>query len=503
MPRRSLSVLLALAAVACAGREPAPERIVVGVPYEVATLDPHVENTVSNYSVLSNVYDSLVATDLQMKVGPGLASYWESPDPLTWTFHLREGLRFHDGRPCEAADVVASLRRPLDRPELAMRAFLADVATVEAVDARTVRIRTARPSRTFLNKLSFVLIAPRDADDAALARGAPGTGPFRIESFEPGRAVDLRRSPGYWGPGSAFERVRIELGLTPDAALAGLAAGRFHLAQANTRKLENAVDHLPRYRALRQENVLLKHVGLDVNRERNPHVDAPRNPLRDPRVRHALDIAVNRPRMVARLPNLASPAGQPVSRNIFGFAPGLGVPVYDPARARVLLAEAGFPAGFRARLHVRNILADAAALLRDEWRAVGVELELVPQADASFFAGVRDAAMWMSRRGSVTGDAAEFLESVVHTPDPARRLGGDNYGGHSDPELDHGIEAAAEVASEAERLHLLQLLVTRFTRSRAWIPLYVDQDGYALDRRLAWEPRADSYIRFAEISLAP
>ncbi len=501
--KRLLPALLALLGVACAGREPAPDRIVVGVPYEVATLDPHIENTVSNYSVLSNVHDSLVATDLQMKVGPGLARYWESPDPLTWIFHLREGLRFHDGRPCEAADVVASLRRPLDRPDLAMRAYLADVDAVEAVDARTVRIRTARPSRTFLNKLSFVLIAPRDADDDALSRGAPGTGPYRIESFEPGRAVELRRASGYWGPRPAFERVRIELGVTPEEALAGLATGRFHLAQANTRKLENAVDHLPRYRALRQENILLKHVGLDVSRERNPQVDAPRNPLLDPRVRHALDVAINRPRLVARLPNLASPVGQPVSRNIFGFVPSIGVPAHDPARARELLAAAGFPRGFRARLHTRNILANAANLLRDEWRAVGVELEVVAQPDAAFFAGVRESALWMSRRGSVTGDAAEFLESVVHTPDPARRLGGDNYGGHSDRELDHGIEAAAQVASEAERLQLLQLLVAGFTRSRAWIPLYVDQDGYALDRRLAWQPRADSYIRFAEVTQAP
>jgi peptide/nickel transport system substrate-binding protein len=500
--RRPLPVLLALLGAACAAREPAPERIVVGVPYEVTTLDPHVENTVSNYSVLSNVYDSLVATDLEMKVGPGLAQYWESPDPLTWVFHLREGLRFHDGRPCEAEDVVASLRRPLDRPELAMRAYLADVESVEAIDARTVRIRTTRPSRTFLNKLSFVLIAPRDADDAALARGAPGTGPFGIESFEPGRAVVLRRAAGYWGPPPSLEHVRVELGVTPEAALAGLAAARFHLAQANTRRLENAVGHLPRYRPLRQENVLLKHVGLDVSRERNRNVDAPRNPLRDPRVRQALDIAVHRARLVARLPNLASPVGQPVSRNIFGFDPRIGVPVPEPARARALLAEAGFPTGFRARLHVRNILADAAALLREEWRAVGVELELVAQPDADFFAGVREAALWMSRRGSVTGDAAEFLESVAHTPDPDRRLGGDNYGGHSDPDLDLGIEAAALVASEAERLLMLQQLVNRFTRSRAWIPLYVDQDGYAMDRRLSWKPRADSYIRFAEISPA-
>ena len=116
----------------------------------------------------------------------------------------------------------------------------------------------------------------------------------------------------------------------------------------------------------------------------------------------------------------------------------------------------------------------------------------------SFHSG--DTSLLLSRFGCPTGDVSDILDNAIHTRDPARRLGIQNYGGYSNPAVDRAIEHSAGIDDTVERRRALESIMATLMDDLAWIPLYVDQDTYALDRGLSWKPRADSFILAAEIT---
>jgi ABC-type transport system substrate-binding protein len=146
----------------------APRTVAIAAPYELDTLDPQAEDRLSNFAILFNVYDPLEDTDADMRIRPSLATTWESPDPLTWVFHVRSSVTFHSGRPLRAADVVYSLKRPGREAGLQVSNFTRDIADVEPLDDHTIKLRTAVPTRVLLAKLRHVAIIPEGATAGAL-----------------------------------------------------------------------------------------------------------------------------------------------------------------------------------------------------------------------------------------------------------------------------------------------------------------------------------------------
>src|SRR4051794_5240375 len=189
-------VLLALCAAACHSRPAAPLRILISSA--PLSLDPHLQDEANTFAVLGNVYEGLTAFDGDMRLHPALAERWESPDDLTWRFHLRSGIHFHDGRPLEAADVVASLERARHHPRSQVAGYLVAVSGVKAVDAQTVDVVTTRPYALLLNKLAFVYIVPRDAPPDI--QDVVGTGPYRVASRRANGTVDLEPFADYRAP---------------------------------------------------------------------------------------------------------------------------------------------------------------------------------------------------------------------------------------------------------------------------------------------------------------
>ncbi len=502
--RARLAVLgLLLVAAGCRGARP-PAEVAVSVPYEIDTLDPHARNRLSNFALLSHFYEPLVTTDASMTIRPCLSTRWDNPDLHTWVFHLRDGVVFHDGTPLTADDVVATFDRLLKKQGLEMSGYVLNIAGLKALDPRTVELRTATPMGILLNKLRFVLITPRGVPPEALATSVAGTGPYALGRFTRGVSLELLRNERYWGEAPALSRVTLRLGRSPEQAMEDLESGRSQLVQASTRKLEQRYAGRSDVTLHRQSSIFVKYLSFDVANDVTAHVAAPRNPFKDRRVREAVRLAVDRPALVSRLSTAAVPVSQPVPPFIFGFNPTLPEPPHDPVRARTLLAEAGLPDGFAVTLHARRLFAESAAIVAEMLAPVGIRVTVEALSDPDFFAVVqsRRASFFISRFGCPTGDASDILDNAIHTTDPARHFGDSNNGGYSNPSLDRLIEESAGLLEMGRRRPVLQQVMKVIADDVVWVPLYIDQDVYAVKKGLAWQPRNDNFVLAAEIRVA-
>jgi peptide/nickel transport system substrate-binding protein len=502
LPRRAAVVLSLLLVAACSARREPPRPFVISVPWEADTLDPHARNSVTYFAVASQFYEPLVTTDAEMQIRPCLAELWENPDLSTWIFHLRRDVVFHSGRPLRAADVVYSIDRLMRDDRLEMAGYVLYIAGVEALDPFTVRIRTARPSSVLLNKIRFIAIVPAGATSEQLRDHVDGTGPYRLAGWRPNRLVRLVRNERYWGRRPALASVEIRLNRGPAAAIADLRSGEASLIQCDSKRIETLRSAAPGFEIRLRPSIFVKYMTFDMFRARTPYCSVQPNPFLDRRVRQALDFAIDRTALVAGLSTYAVPAQQLVPPYVFGYDRRLSPTPYAPGRSRDLLREAGFPDGFSATLHVRKMFEEAAGIVREQLARVGVRLEVQVLGDPEFLGRLarRDTSMHLSRFGCLTGDISDILDNTLHSIDPARHFGIHNFNGYSNPEIDRRIEASASIQEVHRRREALLRIEDDLVADVVWIPLYFDEDAYALDRSYRWEPRNDSMILAAEIS---
>jgi peptide/nickel transport system substrate-binding protein len=289
-------------------------------------------NEAFTLQVNRSVYESLVRFDHELRLRPGLAERWSSPDDRTYRFELRPGVLFSDGRPMTAADVVASLAA--NREGWVTRDYLQAVESVRATGEREVEIRTRFPYLALLTRLPWGPVIPRDAVGQG-ASPALGTGPYRVETWEPGRGRPRPESP-LDRPASRSEVVHT---VVPNDAerIARVERGEADVA-----------DHVP----LTEVDRLSRNQGLRVVSGAGLRVlflvlRADRPPFSDPRVREAVDLALDRAELVRRaLGGRAEAATQLVPPSIVGHSPSLRLPQPDPARARAPWPRRG-AAGWR------------------------------------------------------------------------------------------------------------------------------------------------------------
>lgn len=491
-------VLSCLLSAGCRARTalPAPDAIDVSVPYELETLDPHATDRLSNFGIAVNFYEPLVAMDADMGIHPRLAVRWENPDLLTWVFYLQKGVRFHDGKPFSAEDVVHSYERILRDPALDIGVYAVGIAGVRALAPDVVEVKTRRPMSVLLNKLASVLIVPKGADSAFLARHVNGTAPYKLVEWATD-TVRMERSDAYWGPHPPIRRASFHLNRNAEQALADLAAGTSQLVQAPSRKLEEAVRARGDLTLVRRPSLFLKFLGFNLE-ERG----ARSNPFLDRRVRLAVQAAIDRRELTRRLSTFAVPATEIVPSFIFGFDPAIPPAPSGVDVAKALLREAGRGSGFDVTLHARKGSEEPARLVAGMLRPAGIRVTVEAVPDPQFYELARrhEPLFYLSRFACSSGDASDVLEGGLHTADPARHLGGLNYAGYSNAELDAAIERSGEILELTSRRGTLQSLIRRVTDDAVWVPLYVDEDAYALKKPFTFRPRADSYVVVGEIA---
>jgi peptide/nickel transport system substrate-binding protein len=496
------ATVLAGVALAACGKTSEPGReLRVSMYDDLASFDPHARNTVGAYEVLSSVYEPLVTLDRSMRPAPALAVSWETPTLLTWVFRLRPGVRFHDGSPLTAQDVVASFQRLLTDERLEMRSYLSGVAEATAQGPDTVVVRTLRPNTQLASRLHFVLIVPRGSTAESLARRANGTGPYAVAGWAPS-SLTLQRNEAYWGRPPGFTRVRIDLGNASAVAAEAIEEGGYDVLDA-TRGAEEAARQSARYRVVEQENIFLRHLAFDVSRERTPFCPGTTNPFRKREVREAVSLALDRGRLAATAGTGARAANQLVPRAVFGHDPRLPPLERDPARARALLARAGFSSGFDVVLH-RGGFGAATELVKAQLADVGIRVTIESLPSAAFFDAL-DAhrlSFWIVASGCPTGDGLELLETSFHSPGPGG-LGVDNYGDYRSADLDRRILEAGGLFDLRTRQAAVQSLLERVLDERVWIPLYHDRAALLVARSVFYEPRADGYLRMADLTPGP
>jgi peptide/nickel transport system substrate-binding protein len=473
---------------------PPPRPLRIALYNDPLTLDPHRRNELLTFTVLRNLYEALTAFDAGTRIGPALAESWENPNELTWIFHLRRGVYFHDGHELAARDVLWSFDRARHNPKSNVGSYLVAIDRVLARGPHTVEITTSRPYPILLNKLAFVFIVPAGAP--AEIRLPVGTGPYRLAAYEPGRRLLLHAFKRYWG-GVPPER-EVEILPVPEAGarVRLLLAGEIDLVQEPAPRELERIRATPGYRVL--ENDSLGVIFLMVRPDRPPYAD--------PRVRRALHLALDRRALVdAALRGKGAPAGQMVGRNVFGYAPDLLPPAPDPARARALLAEAGFPRGLDLEVQIRPGRRPEVEALRRQLLGAGIRLHPLERPWAELFplllAGGVD--LYFGGWFCVSGDASDFFDAMVHSRQEASGYGASNFNRYANPALDALIEQSASTVDLPARRDQLERSMRVLMDDLAFIPLYSPAVLFGARADLEWQPRRDGLILAATIRRRP
>ena len=424
-------------------------------------LDPRIGTDAFSQHMHDLIFSSLVGRDAQMNFTSDLATSWDVPDPLTYVFHLRRGVHFHNGAAFTSADVKFTFDSILGAGlKTAKRGSFRMIESVVAPDEFTIVFHLREPYASFLWNLSRpgVGIVPRHSG-ADVAQHPIGTGPFRFVSLTPDEEIVLERNPDYFGAIPKIERVRFRL--VPDATVRALELrkGSADLASPSslTPDMVVALSRYPGIEVTQGPGTSLAYLAFNFD-----------DPILSKReVRHALAYATDRASIVQYLlRGQARLAGSLLPPNHWAYDANVATYDYDPARAEKLFDATGLPRakdGVRCRLTLKTSTDESTRLysevLQAQWRRVGVALELRPQEYATFYSDVTRGSFQLYTQRWVGGNNdPDFFEYVFSSkkfpPDGANR------GHYRNPQLDALLDRS-HVESDREKRRAILAEVQR------------------------------------------
>lgn len=416
-------------------------------------LDPRVGLDAQSERIDELLFDDLLTRDRHLDVQPGLAESWETPDPLTYIFHLRHGVKFHNGQPLTARDVKWTFDSLIQGKIISTKASTYRyVDHIDTPDEYTVVFHLKEPFSTLLWNLSgsAMGIVPYGSGNE-VTQHPIGSGPFRFVSAAQDRDVILERNDDYWGLKPHLQRVRFAV--VPDTTTRALELrkGSADAAiNALTSDMVLALEREPDLQVLHAPGTVLAYLGFNL---RDPI-------LKDVRVRRAIAYAMDRQPMIHYLlRDFARPAQSILPPESWAYNGDVPQYAYDPARARQLLDQAGYPAvnGVRFHLTMKTSTEEGtrllAAVLQQQLHAVGIALDIRTFEFATFFSDVTQGQFQIySLRWIGGNENPDIYEYVFHSS--RFPPNGANRGYYANPRVDALIDQARREMDENTRKQL-------------------------------------------------
>jgi len=492
------------------------EDLRIGVASPPGSIDPHFENTITNIALGKHIFDHLIIRDEKMIHTPGLAVSWTPIDDTTWEIKLRQGVKWHDGSPFTADDVVFTFSRAGNVPKSPQN-FMAHTSgkEVNKIDDYTIHIKTEEPNPMVPNDLAtFAIVSKKYGEGATTedynsGKATIGTGPYKFVEWVKGDRYVLEANHDYWGGWDGqpkWDRVIIKPIESGPSRVAALLSGEVDVIDAvptvDVAKLESD----PNINVFKAPSNRLIYLTVDSGRDISPFVksndgaDMFPNPLRKWEVRKAISMAIDRQAIVERvMEGLAFATGQIIPEGFFAYSDELPVEDYDPEGAKELLAKVGLPDGFRVTVHGPNnrYVNDAkiCEAVGQMLTKVGIKAEVDTMPKAVFFAANAEYpprfSITLQGYGAATGGPEDPLRGALYTHNPETGWGFVNDGRYSNERFDVLVKQAMVTVDPTERESIWREATEVVMKDLGFIPLHHQVNIWATRKDLAYEARTD------------
>jgi peptide/nickel transport system substrate-binding protein len=520
------ALLVAAAPAAAQAPAPAAPEKVFRYAYRVdpASLDPHALAETFTLSWLGQVYEPLVGRGKNLELVPALAEKWEQIDPTTWRFHLRKGVKFADGTPFTADDVVFSLQR-VKKDGSDMAYTVASVTDVKKVDDHTVDLVMAKPNPILPVQITSTYIMSKDwaekngatAPASVKAKvenfastNANGTGAFKIDSRQAGVRTVLVPNPNWWGDKTSNVTKVIFTPIQADATrVAALLSGEVDMVYPVPQQDAARIDGSGSAKVLKGAELRTMFLNMDQKRDELHTSDVKgKNPFKDKRVRQAIYQAIDMEAIKDRIMGGTSHvAGTMIAPGINGYDAKLDsrTAPYDPKAAKQLLTEAGYPDGFSFTMDCSNdryvnderICQAIVGMLG----RVGLKVNLNAQTRSKYFEKVlaRDTSFAMLGWQPLSYDAHSTLQDTMNTPEG--KIGTYNIGNYSNPKIDELTQKIEVEVDPAKRNALIFEAMTLSKNDYSHIPLHQAGIAWGVRKGVNAVLRSDDSLELKWVTL--
>ncbi|MDE2048469.1 MAG: ABC transporter substrate-binding protein [Betaproteobacteria bacterium] len=486
------------------------------------TMDPYSQNEGPTNNMNQHIYERLIERDQKLNIVPGLAESWQQLNDTTWRFKLRRGVKFQDGTPFTADDVVFSFERAA-HPLSQVAQYARAMGKVTKIDDYTVEFVTPKPNPILLEQADNIMIMskawciknkverPQDfkaKEETYAVRHANGTGPYVLKSREPDVRTVLEKNPNYWNPAKVTGNVT-EVVFTPiksDATrTAALLSGEIDVLQDPSLQDIDRLQSNKNVKVVQGMEWRVIFLGMDQsNAELKQSNVKGKNPFKDLRVREAFARAIDEQAIKDKvMRGMAAPTGcLTPAPQACAMAPEADKRLpYDPAAAKKLLAEAGYPDGFEVGMDCPNnryvnderICQAVVSMLAK----VGVTVKLQTMPKAVYFPKLEkgEASFYMLGWGGASTDAQTTLDPVIHSYNKDTQKGFYNYGRYVNPVADAAIDAAAGEMNPDKRRALIRDALMAHNKEVNHIVLHRQFIPWASRANVKVVHAADNYMR--------
>ena len=446
------------------GANTGKDTLVIGQGADAKSLDPHASNDNPSSNIRVQIYDRLMDLDENGVPQPMLAESWERPDDKTIIFHLRKGVKFHNGDEMKASDVKFSLERALASPEVSH--ILAGINGVEVLDDYTVKVTTEKPMAAILNNLSHITIAilseraTKEAGDK-FGQNPVGSGPYKFVSWQSGDRVTLEAFPEYWQGEAPVKNVVYRNIVEETNRTIGLETGELDIIYDIQGLDKNKLRDDERFVLIEGPQVSMTYLGFNMKKA----------PYDNPKVREAISYAIDQKPIIDTVFLGAGEAGNSIiGPNVWGY---YDVEKYtqDIEKAKALLAEAGFPDGFKAKIWVNDnpVRRDTAVILQDQLKQIGIDLTIETVEWGAFLDGTArgDHEMFLLGWGTVTRDPDYGMYELISS---STMGAAGNRAFYSDPEMDKMLVAGKVELDPEKRKEIYKEIQIKIRKD---IPMYM------------------------------